>query len=79
MSTHTSPCLNCGAQTACCNDEHVLGVEIYSYRECETSYHSIGEFCSLSCFEDLENKLIERRQIAMEKYPEWFKEGLDSK
>jgi len=73
MSTHCSPCLLCGERTACCNDEHVLGVEIYSSNGCENAYHSIGEFCSLECFLELERRMAERKRIAQEEYPEWFK------
>lgn len=72
MSTHTSPCLLCGQQTACCNDEHILGVEIYCTEGCRSAYHSIGEFCSVTCFLELEQRMAERRKIAQAEHPEWF-------
>ena len=73
MSTHRSPCLVCGGMTYCCNDEHVLGVDIYnSPGSCENSDESIGNFCSVQCFLELECRMAERKKIAIETNPEWF-------
>jgi hypothetical protein len=73
MSTHYSPCLMCGRETACCNDEHCLGIEIYNHPgHCLHSKVSIGEFCSLDCFMELNRKWDERYRIAQMLRPEWF-------
>lgn len=66
MSTHCSPCTICGKQTACCSDEHVLGIEIYGHQGCENSVIPIGEFCSVECFIDIRKQWDARFEVVMQ-------------
>ena len=71
MSTHCSPCTICGRQTACCNDTHALGIEIYGHAgSCENSIIPIGEFCSIECFMEIRKRLDERLEIVKQDFPE---------
>lgn len=76
MSTHVSPCLMCGEPTYCCDDTHVLGIEISTHPgHCAFSPVTIGEFCSVSCFMALHDRWDARRKIALAEYPELFEQG----
>ena len=67
MSTHLAFCLWCGAETACCNDEHVLGLK----DGCGDDTPIPLEFCSLDCFLETKVRLVQREQIARELHPDW--------